>query len=692
MQSLLRTALGVASLLLVTSPLLAQTSPQGQSSDIIVPPSSIENPEDAGVRAHTHLLIFNTRGGLTPAGGLGPGGGMTPAQMRSFYNLPSSGGGQIIAIVDAYDFPTALSDFNTFANNFGLPKETSSSVTSSSNKVFQIVYASGSKPADGSSSGWTLEEALDIEWAHAMAPGAKIVLVECNSASYADLFTGVSVASGYTDGETPALSTREVSMSWGSGEFSGETSYDSYFTSSNVVYFASAGDNGAPAGYPSSSPNLISAGGTTVNTNSSGAFTSETGWSGSGGGPSSQEGRPSYQNAISGIVGSSRGTPDLSYDADPNTGASVYITYYGGWGVVGGTSWSSPALAGCLNLADSNAGAWASGSQAVLASLYSNLGSANFRDITSGNNGYAAGPGWDFVTGVGSLQGVTALTTTLVPAISSLSPNSATAGGAAFTLTVNGSNFVSSAKVNWNGTALTTTFVSSAKLTASVPAADIASAGTASVTVSQNNQTSSAATFTINSTATAPTLSKISPTSTLAGGPAFTLTATGTNFISTSVVQWNGTALTTTFVSSTQLKATVPSTDIASAGTAHVTVYTSGGGTSLAKSISIKETSLALSVSSLVKNADGSFTAKINLKNTGYLSANSLSITASSLGAAGTSTSLPVSLGNVAAGSTGSVTLNYPSSAGSSGSLVTLKVVSKFTGGSSSNTLRVTLP
>ncbi|HZT44337.1 MAG TPA: IPT/TIG domain-containing protein, partial [Chthonomonadaceae bacterium] len=143
-----------------------------------------------------------------------------------------------------------------------------------------------------------------------------------------------------------------------------------------------------------------------------------------------------------------------------------------------------------------------------------------------------------------------------VPVLGSISPTSATAGGSSFTLTASGADFINGSTIDWNGTALTTTFVNSTTLTATVPAGDIATAGTASVTVvtpSPGGGTSSPQTFTINGSTQVPTLSKISPSSVLAGGPSFTLTATGTNFVASSVVEWNGTALTTTYVSATSL-------------------------------------------------------------------------------------------------------------------------------------------
>jgi subtilase family serine protease len=387
MKRLLAGALLAASALAAASWVPARG--QNGNGRVILPDSSIEQPGDRGIRAHTNHLIL-----AGPAGGLGPGGGMTPAQIRGFYNLPSTGGTGVIAIVDAYDCPTAVNDFNAFSANFGLPQETGSG------GVFQVVYASGSRPR--SDPGWALEAALDIEWTHAMAPGAKIVLVEAASNSFSSLLAAVDVAntlSGVT----------QVSMSWGGSEFSSEAGDDAHFTQANVVYFAASGDTGGQTIYPGVSPNVVSAGGTSVKTDSTGYIVlSETGWSGSGGGPSKYEPRPVYQNVISGIVGNQRGTPDFSFDADPNTGVAVYDTtrYQGhaGWWVVGGTSAASPSLAGIVNLAGGSASSTAS----ELAAIYGNLtSSGDFRDITSGTAGsFSCKSGWDFVTGVGSNQGL----------------------------------------------------------------------------------------------------------------------------------------------------------------------------------------------------------------------------------------------------------------------------------------------
>jgi kumamolisin len=324
-----------------------------------------------------------------------------------------SGGSATIAIVDAYDYGTAYNDLSTFSSQFGLPvlPQCTSTITTS---CFQKVYATGSKP--GTNCGWAQEAALDIEWAHGMAPSAKIVLVEAASNSNANLFQAVDVATnevicGSTTCPNGGAGEGEVSMSWGGSEFSGESSFDSHFTSTQVVYFASSGDSGGKTIYPSASPLVVAAGGTTVN-RSGGNFSSETAWSGSGGGPSTHESRPSYQTSIMSIVGSQRGIPDFSDDANPNTGVSVYDSTsckgLSGWLVFGGTSVASPSLAGIVNLASH----FSAGSDAELTAIYATYSSSSystdFRDITKGTAGtFSCTTGWDFVTGVGSNLGTT---------------------------------------------------------------------------------------------------------------------------------------------------------------------------------------------------------------------------------------------------------------------------------------------
>src|SRR6266540_5235367 len=202
--------------------------------------------------------------------------GLSPATIKSVYNFPTSltaGTGKTIAIVDAYDDPTAESDLAVFSSQYGLPACTTA------NGCFAKVDQRGGTAYPRTNSGWALEISLDIQWAHAIAPGARILLVESDSNSFANLLAAEDYAKTHA---------QYVSNSWGASEFSGETSYDSHFAESGVSFFVSSGDSGTPASYPSASPNLISVGGTTL-TLSGGTLVSETGWSGSGGGCSAYE-------------------------------------------------------------------------------------------------------------------------------------------------------------------------------------------------------------------------------------------------------------------------------------------------------------------------------------------------------------------------------------------------------------------
>src|SRR5207244_2794009 len=193
--------------------------------------------------------------------------------------------------------------------------------------------------------GWAGEIALDVEWAHAIAPGASILLVEANSASFADLLTAVDTAASY-----PGVSA--VSMSWGGGEFSGESAYDPHFSHPGVTFVASAGDSGTPPEWPSISPNVVSVGGTSLTLTSGGGYGSETGWRSGGGGTSAYVPKPTYQTYVSTPSSTKRTGPDVAYDADPNTGVLVYDSVNGGWFAYGGTSAGAPQWAALVAIAD----------------------------------------------------------------------------------------------------------------------------------------------------------------------------------------------------------------------------------------------------------------------------------------------------------------------------------------------------
>jgi subtilase family serine protease len=370
---------------------------QDPNSAIVVPDSTVVHPEDHGKRAHTNHLLLVKKDAKTDFGGLAPSGN-TPAKIYPIYLAGTTPAGSgIIAIVDAYDYPTAQNDFAVFSTQFGLP----------TNKL-QVTWQ-GPKPKVNC--GWNQEAALDIEWAHAMAPNAQIILVEAASNSNSDLYAAVDYA---TQLVTANGGKGEVSMSWGGGESSAESSNDSHFQNSNVVYIASSGDTGGVTEYPSASPWVVAAGGTSLNRNSDGSLKSETGWSGSGGGPSKYEPIPGYQKSVPNTSLTKRSIPDMSFDSDPNTGVAVYDSArcqgLSGWMVFGGTSVAAPSLAGIIN----TAGNFYAGSQTELYQMYGNRVYASspvstdgkFYDVLTGNaGGNSAAAGYDYVTGIGSSRG-----------------------------------------------------------------------------------------------------------------------------------------------------------------------------------------------------------------------------------------------------------------------------------------------
>jgi subtilase family serine protease len=333
--------------------------------------------------------------------------GLSPQQIGSFYGFSTSssaGAGKTIAIVDAYDDPSAANDLAVFSSAFGLPACTTS------NGCFTKVNQTGGTRYPRANSGWALEISLDIQWAHAIAPGARIVLVEASSNSFTNLLAAEDYAKTHAN---------YVSNSWGGSEFSSENSYDSHFVQSGVSFFASAGDSGLPAQYPSASPNVISVGGTTLNCNGgsgcnatsttlNAAPNGETGWASSGGGCSAYETPTSAQAGFSQYTqvncAGKRATPDVALDADPASGVAVYdaTSYLGttGWFTVGGTSASSPmwaarsADAGGTSIITVNA-----------AYVYSS--NITYRDPTIGNNGAQCLIGYDLVTGRGTWTGTT---------------------------------------------------------------------------------------------------------------------------------------------------------------------------------------------------------------------------------------------------------------------------------------------
>lgn len=431
-----------------------------QAGNTFTPASSIARPEDAGLRAHTNVVLRSLDGTkpllVTSKQALSTVQSNdvvenfeTPYSMGCLYvsspanrstgcvptfpqlHGPSAKGWGAIALVDAFDNPNIADDLKAFDKTFGLTAAKFTKVIANGNG--DCIYP----PVDP---GWAIEESLDVEWAHVFAPKAQIVLVEACSNYYTDLLYAESVAINYINDN---YGGGDVSNSWGSGEFDGENAYDPIFTGfgngdyyTPIATFASAGDSGCGAAYPSSNPWLVSAGGTSVLRNSDLTFNSESCWGGSGGGSSVYETYATgwtggsntgpwadYQYPIFGE--GSRQTPDLSFNADPASGVivdSLYIGEYYGYcnaepclWIVGGTSVSSPSLAGIVNRANNRQSTWYgfyvdgygffTNEEDTL--LYSQMTTAtayytNFYDVTTGSNGCTVTYNWDYCTGVGS--------------------------------------------------------------------------------------------------------------------------------------------------------------------------------------------------------------------------------------------------------------------------------------------------
>lgn len=363
---------------------------------------------------HVNLTHVSTQGSSTYTGN-----GLTPQMVRTAYDFGTTGNegaGQTIAIIDAYDAPNIAGDLATFDRQFGIAGQNTGSkgTVGSVYNFFSKVNQTGGAAVPSANGGWAQEISLDVEWAHAMAPAANIVLVEANSSSTTNLMAAVNYA------KTVAS---VVSMSWGGLENKGDLAYDASFAAPGVTFVASSGDNGGQRDWPAMSPNVVAVGGTTLNTSSTGTYVSESGWSGSGGGTSAVEAKPAYQSALTPAM---RSGPDVAYDADPGTGFAVYDSYKAtglvGWQVYGGTSCGAPQWAALIATADQqralahktalNSMSNALGpnyAQSILAAVYGmyDAGAAysnsDFHDIVTGSAGKnSATSGYDQVTGIGS--------------------------------------------------------------------------------------------------------------------------------------------------------------------------------------------------------------------------------------------------------------------------------------------------
>ena len=329
-----------------------------------------------------------------------PPPGFSPSQLRAAYGLPDpssgNGSGMTVAIVDASDLPTAASDLAAYRSQFGL------SPCTTANGCFTKVDENGGTSYPAADPGWSEEIALDIEMVSAICPNCHILLVEASSTSVQDLGIGVNTA--------VSRGAVAISNSYGGPEFGGETFYDStYYDHPGVAVTASSGDDGFGVQFPASSPHIISVGGTSLTTAVNPRGWAEVAWSGAGSGCSTGESKPSWQTDPS---CSGRTVADVSAVADPSTGVAVY---QGGWNVVGGTSVSSPIIAGVYALAGKPTAGSYPGSY-----LYSQPGQLN--DVTTGSNGSCggsylctAGTGFDGPTGLGTPNGLGAFISPVLP-------------------------------------------------------------------------------------------------------------------------------------------------------------------------------------------------------------------------------------------------------------------------------------
>ncbi|MEU6052251.1 S53 family peptidase [Streptomyces xanthochromogenes] len=327
--------------------------------------------------------------------------GFGPADLQKAYNLPADGGsGQTVAIVDAQDDPNAEQDLATYRSQYGLPACTTA------NGCFKKVDQNGGTNYPTADSGWAGEISLDVDMVSAVCPQCHILLVEANSANMDDLGAAVNRA--------VTMGAKFVSNSYGGSEDASDTTADSqYFNHPGVAITVSSGDSGYGVEYPAASQYVTAVGGTSLKQDSSTRGWSESVWGtsaggeGAGSGCSAYDPKPSWQKD-SGCA--KRAVADVSAVADPATGLAVYDSYQAnGWNVYGGTSASSPIIAGVYALAGAPAGGSTPSSFP-----YAHTGSLN--DVTTGANGSCsdylckAGAGYDGPTGLGTPNGTAAFT------------------------------------------------------------------------------------------------------------------------------------------------------------------------------------------------------------------------------------------------------------------------------------------
>jgi subtilase family serine protease len=415
------------------------------------------------------------------------GVGYGPANLQSAYSLPSStaGAGQTVAIVDAYNDPTAAADLAAYRSAAGLPACGAGCFS----KVNQNGQASP-LPAAAGNTGWDVEEALDLDMVSAICPLCHIILVEANSPTVQNLGTSVNSAVN--------LGARFVSNSYGGGESTSDPSFDSsYYNHPGVAVTASAGDSGFGVEYPAASRYVTAVGGTSLSTAANSRGWTETVWNGTGSGCSADDAKPAWQTD----TGCARRTNnDVSAVADPNTGVAIYNTYsQGGWLEVGGTSASSPIIASTFALAGTPAAG-------TYPSSYPYQHTSSLWDVTTGSNGSCSTAylchgevGYDGPTGLGTPHGTGAFIKGNTITVTNPGHQTGTVG-TAVSLQIHATDSASGQTLTYSATGLPAglSISSSTGLISGTPTA----AATSSVTVTVRDTTSSAGsasfTWTVN--------------------------------------------------------------------------------------------------------------------------------------------------------------------------------------------------
>jgi len=316
--------------------------------------------------------------------------GLTPADVQGAYGLPGDGGGgRVVALVDAYDDPTAAADLATYRATFGLPACTEA------DGCLRIVGGDGSPRRPAAEVGWAQEISLDLDAVSAACPGCHILLVEARSSSTADLLAAEATA-------LAAPGVVAVSNSWGGAEPAGALAAGGALARPGVLTVASSGDSGYGVEWPASAPTVVAVGGTSLTVDPAHRRVRETAWSGAGSGCATHAAKPAWQRDRS---CPHRAVADVAAVADPATGFAVRDTFGqpgGGWEVVGGTSLAAPLVAAVHAVSGSGLDSPAGLYSPALARL----------DITTGSNGVCpsrvlchAARGWDGPTGVGSPAG-----------------------------------------------------------------------------------------------------------------------------------------------------------------------------------------------------------------------------------------------------------------------------------------------